>query len=457
MQGECMLQKKQQADKAEQKAAHAEGSAPALVARQPVFDQQGRVWGYELLFRDPSLQPGLAGKSSSAATSTVMIDGFELMRPMLRAKQRFLINFSSEFLEAEIPAMLPPDVCTIEILETVEPTPKVLQGISNLKQKGYMLALDDYVGQEQLKAFLPLVDIIKVDVLGRTEEELSKLVESLVHYPGKLLAEKVEDSETVNMCRSFGFALFQGFFYSKPEVVWGKKLNPSQITKTRLLALSASDEPDMKQISQAITADVYLTFKLLKFINSLYFGLPTQVHSVDHAIKLMGIQRIRQWLCVTALAEMDAAPMSQEIVYLSALRAKFLETLAGKHPGSKLQGKDFPSKLFITGLFSMLESMLQVPLKEIFSSIALDKDIIQVLCDSSGPLASWYYLMTSYEQGHWDDVRFHARRLGLNDADLAAAYLEAGNWSTSLFGASMSRDQFEQEKKKKPSRGAKAG
>ena len=92
--------------------------ATSLVARQPVFDQHGRVWGYELLFRDPSMQPGLAGKSSEVATSTVMIDGFELMRPMLRGKQRFLINFTAEFLEAELPAVLPPDVCAIEILET---------------------------------------------------------------------------------------------------------------------------------------------------------------------------------------------------------------------------------------------------------------------------------------------------------------------------------------------------
>lgn len=411
-----------------------DSSVTTLVARQPVFDQQGRVWGYELLFRDPVLQAGPGDTSSSVMTSTVMIDGFELMRPLLRHKQRFLINFTAEFLEAELPAVLPPDICTIEILETVIPTRKVLQGLINLKKQGYMLALDDYVGQTHLKPFLPLVDIVKVDVLGRDANALDSLVTSLADYPGKLLAEKVEDGETVNMCRSFGFALFQGFFYSRPEVVRGKKLNPSQMTKTRLLALTASSDLDMDKISEAIIADVYLTFKLLKFINSLYFGLPTQVRSVGHAIKLMGMQKVRQWLCVTALAEMDSTPMSQEIVYISALRAKFLEILADRHPGSRLQGKDFSSKLFITGLFSMLENILRIPLKEIFSSIALDKDIIQVLCDHSGPLASWLGLMTNFEQGQWEEVKFHARRLGLNDADLAEAYVEASKWSTSLFG-----------------------
>lgn len=421
-------------------------SAPALVARQPVFDHQGRVWGYELLFRDASMQPGLAGKSSSAATSTVMIDGFELMRPFLRPKQRFLINFATDFLEAGIPAMLPPDICTIEILESVEPTEKVLAGLTALKQKGYMLALDDYVGQEELRPFLPLVDIVKVDVLHKQPEAIGEIVKTLEDFPGKMLAEKVEDSQTANFCRTSGFAFFQGFFYSKAEVVWGKKLNPSQMTKTKLLSLSASSDPDMKKISQAISADVYLTFKLLKFINSLYFGLPTQVRSVEHALSLMGSQRVKQWLCVTALAEMDSTPMSQEIVFLSAQRAKFLELLASNHPASKLHGKEYPAKLFITGLFSMLESMLRLPLTEIFSSIALDKDVMQVLCDKTGPLSSWYELMTSYEQGHWEEVKEHARKLGILDSALASAYIDAGSWATYIFGTGTTRQEFENKK-----------
>ena len=410
-----------------------QGMAPALVARQPVFDQHDRVWGYELLFRDPSLQPGLAGKSSDVATSTVMIDGFELMRPMLRSKQRFLINFTQEFLEAELPAVLPPEVCAIEILESVYPTETVLQGLMNLKKQGYVLALDDYIGQKEMTPFLSIVDIIKVDVLGMTPDEITRIAAFLSPYSAQLLAEKVEDRATADLCRSQGFSLFQGYFFSKAEVIWGKKLNPSQVSKARLLALTANTEPDLQQIVQAISADVYLTYKLLKYINSLYFGLPTQVQSIEHAVKLLGTQKIRQWLCVTALADMDAAPMSQEIVYTSALRAKFLEILAEKCSGCKLNGRDFPSKLFITGLFSLLESLLRVPLKDIFSSIPLDDDVLRVLCEGDGPLALWYQLMTYYEKGQWEEVQKVSRHLGINDFDLASAYIEAGKWSTALF------------------------
>ncbi len=410
-------------------------SAQALVARQPIFDLRGRVWGYELLFRDPSLQPGLGNKSSEAATSTVMIDGFELMRPMLCAKQRFLINFTAEFLKTGLPSVLPSDICVIEILENVEPTDTVLQGLQKLKSQGYMLALDDYVGQKELAPFLPLVHIVKVDVLGMEADAVRDIAKSLKTYPVKLLAEKVEDGKMASLCRGFGFSLFQGFFYSKAEIVWGKKLNPSQISKTRLLALTAQEFPDMQQIVQAISADVYLTYKLLKYINSLFFGLTTQVRNVAHAIALLGVQKVRQWLCVTALADMDATPMSQEIVRISAFRAKFLELLAETLTQRTRQNKELSSKLFITGLFSLLESLLKVPLKEIFNSLALDEEVLQALDDGSGPLGLWYKLMESYEQGQWRKVRECSQRLSLTDRDLVSAYVEAENWTSVIFSA----------------------
>ena len=398
----------------------------ALVAKQPVFDLQGSIWGYELLFRDPSMKPGLGGKSPQAATSTVMIDGFSLMRPMLRGNQRFLINFTAEFLEQELPHILPPEFCAIEILETVKPTKTILQGLASLKSLGYVLALDDYVGQESLQPFLPLVDIVKVDVLGLSMAQISKLTHDLITaYKATLLAEKVEDHETASFCRTQGFSLFQGYFYSKAEIVRGTKLNPSQLTKTRLLALTADKNVDFKRISEVITSDVVLTYRLLNYINSVYFGLPIKVQNVDHAATLLGAQKLRQWLFVTALAGLDASPMSQEIVYISAYRAKFLETLA---LACCKNDKDLPSNLFLVRLFSLLESLMQVPADEIFTQLSLDPDIQAVLADGKGPLGPWYGVMVAYEQGHWEEVNTLAKTMNIADKQLTEAYVVAGKW-----------------------------
>ena len=157
-----------------------DGTDVALMAKQPIFDLQGAVWGYELRFRDPS-QPGFGGKS--AQTATVMLDGFSLLRPTLRGKQRFLVNFTDEFLDQELPHMLQQGICVIEILESVEPTKAVLQGLVNLKQQGYTLVLDDYIGQESLGPFLPLVDIVKAEVLGQSTTQIINTTRELKAYP----------------------------------------------------------------------------------------------------------------------------------------------------------------------------------------------------------------------------------------------------------------------------------
>lgn len=407
----------------------------ALVARQPIFDLSGRVWGYELLFRDPFLKPDADGRSAQAATSTVMIDGFELMRPTLIRQQRFFINFTAEFLEAELPAVLPPEVCVIEVLESVCPTSGVISGIRNLKKLGYVFALDDYVGQPHLAPFLSLMDIVKVDVLSLSPAEMARQTATLARYPVRLLAEKVESHEVAARCRSMGFTLFQGFFYGKAEIKRGKKLAPSQITKARLLNLATSQQKEPEEIIEAISADVFLSYKLLKLINSVYFGLTMQVRHVKHAVSLLGVKRIRQWLCVTALAEMDAAPMSRELVYFSAVRAKFLEKLAQKRLSRAAPPRIEAAQLFLVGLFSLLENMLRVPLGEILDSIPLEEHVLQVLIEGTGPFAPWYQLMLAYEEGDWPLVRQLSAGLALTNHDLASAYVEAGAWSAKMFGA----------------------
>ncbi|MDR2161135.1 MAG: HDOD domain-containing protein [Desulfovibrio sp.] len=402
-----------------------------IVARQPIFDLAGAIQAYELLFRDPSLKPGLGGKSAHAATSSVMVDGFELMRPSLRQGQRFFINFTREMLEAGLANLLPPEFCAIEILEDVQPTEDALRGLLQLKQQGYLLALDDYTGQEDLAPFVPLVDIVKVEVLGCSPDRLLALVNSLLPHKVSLLAEKVEDLKTADLCRQMRFSLFQGFFYSKAELVRGRKLTPSQITKSRILAYSSSDDMDrdIHKMVDAISADVYLSYKLLRYVNSAFFGLSVPVSSIRHAIAILGRVKLRQWLCVTALAEMDSAPMSRELVLLSALRAKFFELLGERvAPGGKLS-----HSLFLVGLFSLLESMLQVPMREILSTLSLEEDQKQVLAFHQGPLAPWLDLLDAYERGRWAEVRETAARLRLSEADLAPAYAEASTWSTSLF------------------------
>jgi len=409
-------------------------STTVVVARQPIFDLDGNIFAYELLFRDPAMKPGFGGKTSHAATSAVMMDGFEIMRPSLRPGQRFFINFTEELLEADLATILPPENCAIEILESVRPTPTVIQALTRLKKQGYLLVLDDFVGQKTLLPFIPFVDIIKVDVLCLAPEQLQTIAKALSLFKGRLLAEKVETNEMSRLCRSLDFSLFQGWFFSKAEVVEGKKLTPSQITKTRLLAYSSSDMgEDFKKISEMVSADVFLSFKLLRYVNSAYFGLPMQIQNILHAMSILGRLKLRQWFCVTALAEMDSTPMARERVQLSAQRAKFLELLAAKYGQREGADKNFSSSLFLMGLFSLLDSMLQMPMLEILAMLPMEEQQVEALAHHQGPLALWLDLMEAYERGEWEKVLSVAENFNLSYIDLASAYTEASLWSSSIF------------------------
>ena len=408
----------------------AASQATALVARKPIFDLHYKVFGYELLFRDPAMQPGFGGKTPDAASATVLTDGFELMRPTLRSGQRLFINCTEEVLESELPTLLPSEICAVEILENVKPTTAVLQAVYKLKQQGYLLALDDYIGQHKLAEFLPLVDIVKVDVSGKNEDELRRLVDAVHPCNAMLLAEKVEDLNTMRLCRELPFSLFQGFFFAKPKLIKGKKLSPPQKIAFRLMSFAADEKNYFNNVAEAIAADVHLTYRLLRYINSVYFGLSTEIHSIKQAVTMLGQERFYSWLCVTILAELNAEPIAGELAYISALRGKFLETLALRSGNAKQQRMS--ASLLLIGLFSLMESIMNIPMEEALAPLPLEEAVREALTKGAGPYMPWLSLVNAYERGEWRAVNNFARQLELTFEDLKAGYAEAISWTSNI-------------------------
>ncbi|CAK7009238.1 MAG: Cyclic di-GMP phosphodiesterase CdgJ [Desulfovibrio sp.] len=407
----------------------------AAVARQPVFDLAGNVWGYELLYRRPQNLETADITNGAIATASVLINGFEMVRPGIRSSQKILINFTSEMLETQVIKLLPRDMCVVEVLEDVEPTPEVLKAIKDIKNAGYTIAVDDYVGQENLQPFLNLADIVKVDVLGLSDKELTNHALRARCYGGTLLAEKVEDLRMAALCRKLGFKLFQGFFFSKPEVVKGKKVTTSQAVRMHILALCIGDDVDLKAISEAVLHDPVITANFLKFVNSAHFGLRRRIRSVHHALALVGPITFMQWLCVSVLATLENSPISHELAFLASQRAKFLENLGKALDSRRLLPPDVStSSLFLTGLFSLLENVMGMPLADVLDGVPLEEAVFVALTGGMSLYTPWFRLMNHYERGEWDKCMGIARQLSLSEQDLATAYTNALEWSAKFFG-----------------------
>ena len=371
-----------------------------FVARQPIFDLKMRVWGYELLYRHAAGADDASFSDGAVATAKVIADGVVLGRTGLSSNEKTLVNFPMDLLLGGFGFALPSENCIIEILETVDPTPGVLRALHKLKSAGYTLALDDFVGQPEHAPFLELADIIKVDVLGTPPGDLPGLAARLGGGTRLLLAEKVEDEAMHQRTRELGFSLFQGFFFKRPEVVTGRKLSSSEMSKLKLLKELAVEDFDPGVVAKIIESDLSLSYRLLRYINSASFGRLDAIDSIRQAMMVLGQRNITKWLQAVLMSDLNPSPKGKELVFMSVRRAKFLELLGRllHHPPAK------PDALFVLGLFSLLDSLLGQPMEEVLDGLPLTPELAEALKGGHSQAGDLLSLAQDMEQADWKAV-----------------------------------------------------
>ncbi|MGE4194076.1 MAG: EAL and HDOD domain-containing protein [Pseudodesulfovibrio sp.] len=402
-----------------------------FIARQPIFRPDESVWGYELLFR--SDETNVAHIDDEAlATASVVADGLVLATEGMDANARILINFPEKLLMEDGGFALPKDRCVIEILENVRPGAEALAAVRRLKDAGYTIAVDDYFGQKDLLPFVEMADIIKLDVLAM-DNDMDRVERAFRSLPAGVipLAEKVEQNETFRRLRDMGFALFQGFFFSQPEIIPGRKLSTSETTKLQLLAELAKTELDSNRLGLVLQSDPSLTYRLFRYVNSAGMGLREKVKSAKRAIDMIGMIHVKQWLRSALIADLNPSPMAGELAYLAVHRAKFLESICSSSNRTVCE----PDTLFMTGLFSLLDAMLGQEMQRILELLPLEKPVTDAL-RGQGEHYDLLRLATSYERGQWGETAQRLQRLGLDSFQAELLYLQARSWAQKMLGYS---------------------
>lgn len=396
-----------------------------FVARQPIFTAQMRVWGYELLFRHGEDIEEAVFADGDQATTQLIADGYNLAVRGLRQGAKALVNFPRRMLVGEAPYVLPADQCVVEILETVTPEPEVLSACFELKKRGYALALDDFEGGAGLEPLCEVVDIIKVDVLGKTPTQVRAIVEDLNKYDATLLAEKVENHDIFKVCRNLGFTYFQGFFFNRPEIIPGRKLSTSQVNKIKLLRELSAPEVESSRLVEIIQTDLSISYRLLKYINSAFFGLQIKVTSIPRAVSMLGSRNLRQWLQVVILSDVSTEDKAHELVRISVQRARFLQLLAARHPMPFDQ-----DGMFLLGFFSLLDAILDQSMDLVLEGIPLDPAIKQALVDPHDSNAAWVELLDEIDRCNWPRLTRKAEQLGVPITLVNRLSAEASIWAT---------------------------
>lgn len=403
-----------------------------FVAKQPILLQNEDIYGYELLYRNNFVNkfPNMNGDK---ATADVIINGFLNIgiEELAKGKPCF-INFTENLLKLRLPTYFRSDEIVVEILETVEPSLEILTIVKELKKIGYSIALDDFIYNDRnpfLFALLRYVDIIKVDFQNTSSIERRKIEELAKSANVELLAEKIETKEEFNQACSRNYKYFQGYFFSEPAIISSKDVPAYFYSYYEIIRNLSEAEPNMEGISKLIEQDLSLSYKLLKLINSASFRPTQKINSIHQAVVLLGLVEIRKWISIMAVrgTTVTAKESAKEIISMSLTRAKICE-LIGKHVKSPIP----TSSYFLTGLYSMLDALLNMQMKNILTALPLHEDICDALLGKKNILKMVLNLCIQVERGKWQNIKENCGELGIGEELVYSAYLDAYRWSNEI-------------------------
>lgn len=393
----------------------------SYVARQPILDRELRTQAYELLFRD-SLDNVFPPVSAQQATSRLVAEQFLQQNiDQLLGGHPCFINFPHSLLLDGLAECLPHDKVVIEILEDAEPDDALLAKVIQLYELGYRLALDDFTLVSEWDRFLPYIHIIKFDLRSTPLPSIERFMASHRHLPLTYLAEKVEDQAEFEQMKRLGVTLFQGFFFSLPQMVQQPAMPPAQLVVMQLLEVVNQPEPDLDRIERLLNQDLSLSLKLLRYVNHLK-RFPQPIASFRQAASSLGHAQLKRFVALIA-ATSAGHDKSAELYQMSLIRARFCELLAQTHgPAQQAQ------QAFITGLFSLLDVLMGQPLEQLLGTIPLTDDIRAALLARTGTLGFYLAFCEEYEKANWQRIAASTARLGLNEEKVSHLYLTATAW-----------------------------
>lgn len=389
-----------------------------FIARQPIYNREKAVMGYELLYRSNLQNQAIIKDAGQASCETILNSFMHIGIDNIAGSALAFINLPREFIVNESLTPMFKEQSVLEILEDIKPDQDVIKGITRLKSDGYKIALDDFVYHEDLIPFIELADYIKIDIHALSKSEVEQQLTLLKPFKGKFIAEKVESHELYQFCYDLEFDYFQGYYFCYPEVLKQKSLPTNKLVVLNLIQQLHDPDISSEQLEKILIQDITLSYKLLRYINSAAFGLRHEIDSIKDAIILLGLSNLKNWISLIMMSRiLDSKPA--ELISTGMIRGKMCELLAEKfHPEIKHQ-------MFIIGLFSVLDALMDQPMIELLDTVILSSEIKLALLDKTGLQGEIYERVLQYEKSNWDQLDSS----DINADAFIESYLSAVHWT----------------------------
>ena len=405
-----------------------------FIGRQPILGRSHELFAYELLFRSGRQKNTADVQDDLLASASVISHAFaDLGVEQALGPYKGFINCDASLLLSDLLEALPSDKIVLEVLETVDLTPEIVDRCQALKALGYTLALDDFVNfEDKFKPLLDLVEIVKVDLMpldaaGLAATTQAPLMAILLLF--EMLAEKVDSRELADKCHALGYTYFQGYYFAKPTIIAGKKLGHSQLSLMRLLGLVLEDA-ETTQLESVLKTEPGLTINLMRLTNSAATGLRTKITSIRHAITVLGRRQLQRWLQLLLYTSPSGNRVVSPLLQLAASRGRLMELLAGKlHPGRG----DFEDTAFMTGIMSLMPTLMSVSLEEILRGIEIPGSVRAALEAHDGELGTMLKLTEAQEADDGGACSDIAQQLpGLDAWTINTCLAQALAWANNI-------------------------
>lgn len=410
-------------------------------ARQPILDIDNKTTAYEILYRNmPDASEYAPTNDADSSTASVITSTFfgDSAFEVFEGKKLF-INFTENLLLNGCAKLLPKDSVVIEVLETVRPTMQVFEALADLRIAGYTVAVDDFDLNGETAGFLDHCDIVKIDF--RTPRDHIEATAAECRRRKKIiLAEKVETEEEVAYAKSLGCSLMQGYFFAKPMVMKGRSMSPMLISFLRIVELLNDDNVNLREVASIIETDAALTYKLLKLVNSIRHDWMQKVSSVLQAVKLIGINKAREWIYLVGLQKMNENT-ADELIVSAFFRARFCESLANAIRSARRHAKE----LYLMGLMSAIVNYSNNDYDTMLKDIPLSDNIKSGLTGGDNVFADIFNVVVAFETADWDTVDSFIQKYNLNSDNVFKDYLKCLKESEQLMNLGNEADKVDEE------------
>ena len=413
------------------------------VTRQPIKAlKEDKIIGYEVLFQKD--YDSLYSSSDVAAADTIAGFLMQNTERIFLDKLTF-VTFTPSLLFRNTPKIFDKDKLVIQIEDHVMIHPLSPTIIKKYRTEGYIFAINDFQFSPKYFTMLDFVTYIKVDVSnkheGRDRVSLNNLINTMKGFDKKCIATGVNTKEDYELAMEVGADFAEGSYVAEAMANKVKRMEFLEGNFFQLVVEVSKDEPDIQQIEEIVSHDAALSYALLKIVNSAYFALRRRVSSIRQALVTMGISQLKQWVYLLSFNnDFEKDDAREAMMKLSFLRANYAMALSE-------YVKDLPiirSEVYMMGMFSTLQFMIDAPLEEILEEVPVAQEIKDALIKREGVCGDLYRLILSYENADWKEVKLLSDKLGIPSGLLAQTYMDCVETVNEIWNGIISSSAYQE-------------